>query len=78
LLALALASGEGATVDAPSRDTEGRELPLLAFVLSALADVSYRPRSGATKFPASRTSGADHTDRSGRLHPLSSDDSVTR
>ena len=40
LLALALASGEGATVDAPSRDTEGRELALLAFVLSALADVS--------------------------------------
>lgn len=39
-LPLALVSGEGAWVDAPSRDTEGRELLLPAFVLSALVLLS--------------------------------------
>jgi hypothetical protein len=56
LLAMELVSNEGVAVDAPSRDTEGRELALLAFVLSACARPSYRPRRDATKFPSARSS----------------------
>ncbi len=50
MLAMVLVPSEGAAVDAPSRDTEGRELALSAFVLSALADVSYRPAGALRSF----------------------------
>jgi hypothetical protein len=69
LVAIALISGESASVDASSLDMEGRELPLLAFVLSTphLYVVAASPR--LTKFPAAEPLAAGHTDRSGRLHP---------
>lgn len=63
---MALVSGEAAYVDAPSLDTEGRELPLLAFVLST-RDLSVVAASRwLTKFPAFDLLAALHTDRRGR------------
>lgn len=65
---MALVSGEAAYVDAPSLDTEGWELPLLAFVLSTrdLSVVAACRR--LTKFPALDLLAALHTDRTGRSH----------
>jgi hypothetical protein len=61
-----LGSGEAASVDAPSLDMEGRELQILAFVLST-RDVSVAAADRRlTNFPALDLSAADPPDRSGR------------
>lgn len=71
LLALELISGEAASVDASSRDMEGQELHLLAFVLSARDSHVVAAAGVLTKFPALDLPAADYTDRSGRSHSAS-------